>query len=516
MYRILACPQAEIHTLEVKATPSMPSDASIRSLQGISALMDNVRTYVRDSLDGKPKQAYGSDTFGFNPDGLPFTESLRFVSDFEGSESSLVIRQLILRKKKSSVQIPLVTSGVFYINVVAQLIQAVSQQEYVLYTAQSRGIGLSGEALSRYRKLEQRVKEILDAHQFTAMSVEDAMYASAGYIGGVERHQMPFSISGVSSSTVESSPLTSATTWHRNETTKWIRSNPEYASVSQDVIDDLVDAKGVSSWLVDETPVWRVNAAAPGAITTDPLTRALARRSTSRGEELLALFQVYTRAFSSGQADSDKLAELMRHFSISVRKMGFSVTATEYTPHSLEDYLIRLSSEAYESPLNAEELRGVTISRAWRDGLIHISAEVRDSPELSDDQLKLYMPYLRRPFYEWPSSLRGSYTFVNVDDDGAHFVVANSFDVTVFSDVHSHREASEYLMRSSRSEKEKAVETHLNLMLLIILHLANKAKDPAVLKNLSIAPSQVHGVYARYLNEHFSPPEGVLVGGYYG
>jgi hypothetical protein len=69
------------------------------------------------------------------------------------------------------------------------------------------------------------------------------------------------------------------------------------------------------------------------------------------------------------------------------------------------------------------------------------------------------------------------------------------------------------LTRSTRNTTEIDIEAHVSTIMTVILDLASKAANPAILREPQILVSSLHGLYAEYAHEAITAPNGIMIGG---
>jgi hypothetical protein len=507
MHRVISANTLQIISLSF-TTPALdaPVDASIGAHSIINGLEKCVKDYVTDSLEGKPKQIYSHGDFTIEPKGAPYVEQLLWITSFVGSDSSL--KELPYRNgRKTGVVVgKVISSGMLYISPLAQLCGAVARLQYVTESARLAGVGLSGASLSQYNKLKAKINDIKNAHQYTMSSIEDAISFDGVSLSGVERSNAAVAIAGLSGSTVSTGALNGTSSYSDALMRAWVRRDPAVSTATDAQINDLAATHGVSSWMSPGTPTWEINFAQTAYIITNPLTKAMYELP---GSTLISLFPMYLASFTSGYQDEDDLAALMRQFAVSIKKMGFSVNRSQDVNISIEDHVRELVGKAYGREVLESELDGWEKHRHWKSGSIVLSAEVVSSPVWSDSQLRERAPYFGRPVYEWPSAIAPT-SIVEVPGGWNY---NSSVIITVESEVVTSSGAYSMLTRSTRNTTEIDIEAHVSTIMTVILDLASKAANPAILREPQILVSSLHGLYAEYAHEAITAPNGIMIGG---
>lgn len=319
------------------STPSIvaPSDATIGAHPVITGLEKCVKDYVTDSLEGKPLTAYTHGTFTIEPKGAPYVEQLLWISDFDGDDSSLTELPYRNGRTAGAVVGRLITSGLLYVNTLAQLCSAVARLHYVTESARLAGVALSGASLSQFNRLKAKITDIKEAHQYTMMSYEDVIAFDGVSLSGVERASAAVQISGLSVSSVSTGPLNTARATSEAEMMNWMRRDSALSAATDQQCRDLANTHGVGSWLHPGTPTWEIDFSKSAFISTNPLTKAM---YDLPGSTLISLFPLYMATFTSGEQDEDALAELMRQYVVSIKKMGFSVKRSQCEYHIRRPY----------------------------------------------------------------------------------------------------------------------------------------------------------------------------------
>jgi hypothetical protein len=511
MFRLLQGENCQIVSFQIDLSQvTAPTDGNIGAHPVVPHLELCIREYVSDSLQNKPKQSYSSNTFTIEPKGVPYVEQLLWISDFSGNDSTIVTLPTKVGRVSANAVARLVSTGQLLTNTVAQLCSAIARHQYVVESARLAGVALSGGSLAQFNKLTTKIDDIKNSHQYTMMGIEDAIAFDGIEISGIERSLSPIALNGLSTSTVSTSALSTAVEVSQQKMVDWMRRDDTLTAASTVHLEGLADTHGIGAWLAPNTPTWNIDLSKQAYIGTNPLTKALYEMP---GSSLVCLFPLYLSSFTCGEKDETQMAELMRQFTLSIKKLGFSIRRSQDSVLTLKDHLRELVAHAEDRAILDSELDGWEMHRLWRAGAITLTATIEENSFLSDEQLRARGPFMTRPVYEWPPSLVPS----TITPVPGGWLYDNSIRIAVSSSIVSDDDVRTALTRTAaeRSQIEVDMEAHFSTVMTVIYDLSSKAANPAVLREAQIIVDRLYGLYANFVHECFCAKNGILVGGKY-